>query len=91
MTPPTDACRAAVAAVTAWLADDAQGRSIAAAAIDSDPIGFLDAMAALWTVVADTIDDAAEQLHPSPHTPSVQQILQAVGLGIAQAELDDAP
>jgi hypothetical protein len=85
----TQAPRAAVAAVTAWLADDELGRHIAADALDRDPTGFLDAMAGLWQVVADVIGDAAAELHPSQRLPDVHRIVRDVALGIAQAEVED--
>jgi hypothetical protein len=51
--PPTP-IHAAVAAMTAWIADEpGLGTAIAAGAIDRDPNGFLDAVAGLLLVVAD--------------------------------------
>jgi hypothetical protein len=81
--------RAAVAAVTAWLSGDEVGRTIAAEAMDRDPIGFLDAMGGLWRVVADVVADAAHELHPSQRLPQVDRIVRDVAMGIAQAEVED--
>jgi hypothetical protein len=80
--PPTS-IHAAIAAMTAWIADEpALGTEIAAGAVDRDPTGFLGAIAGLVVVVA----DVAEELEVD-----VTAILRDVAIGVALAEAEDAP
>lgn len=83
MSRPDGAVLDAIAAVTAWLQDDRDlGLALASTAIDDDPIGFLDALAGLWTVVHDV---AAEV------EVDVARIVRDVALGVAQAEVEGPP
>lgn len=76
-----DPVRAAVAAVTCWLGDrPAHGRTLAAAAIDRDVVGHLDAVGALWRIVADV---CAEQ------GVDVGGVIRDVALGVALADLEE--
>jgi hypothetical protein len=74
------AVRDAIATVNAWLQDERDlGLALASGAMDDDPIGFLDALAGLWTVVHDV---AAEV------EVDVTSIVRDIALGVAQAELE---
>lgn len=55
--PRADVVRVALAAVTAWLDDEDLGRALAADQHDHDPIGFLDALGGLWSVVGDVAQE----------------------------------
>ncbi|MTV25914.1 hypothetical protein FTX61_10910 [Nitriliruptoraceae bacterium ZYF776] len=71
----------ALAAVTCWLDGDRDlGRRQAAVALERDPIGFLDAVAGLWTVVGDVARESEVDL---------QLIVRDVALGVAQARTED--
>jgi hypothetical protein len=81
--PFDDPLRAALAAVTCWIGGERdQGATIAAAAIDRDPLGLLDGFAGLWEVVADV---CAEQ------DLDVSSIVRDVAIGVAMADVEEAP
>ncbi len=79
-----DPLQRAIAAVTAWVQDDAElARVIAAEAVDTDPIAFLDALGGLWLIVADVARESEVEL---------AGIVADVAMGVAQAEMEaDGP
>lgn len=78
-----DPLRAALAAVTCWIAGErARGTTIAATATDRDQVGLLEAFAGLWEVVADV---CAEQ------EVDVGSIVRDVALGVAMADVEEGP
>jgi hypothetical protein len=84
---PDRSLRDAIAATTCWFDDDrARGSQVAAAAIDRDPIGFVDSLGALLTVVHDVCREDRVDL---------TRIVRDIALGVAHAETegvdDDRP
>lgn len=79
-----DPVQRAIAAVTAWVQDEAElARVIAAEAVDTDPIAFLDALGGLWLIVADVARESEVEL---------AGIVADVAMGVAQAESEvDGP